>query len=171
MESRDVYIICFEGPAEENLFAYLKARFCVQKKSFKPASLRGFDRLDIFKRKYNQILKASGLKKRKVGQNIHFVFFIDGDLDDTPAIIEYIEGEGHRYQINNQNTETVLLRMIGVNITVDTLLPDFRKKSKAKFAERFGKDAHMIKDDEFDRIITEQMFRTHFPVLRELFEN
>ena len=171
MKSKDVYLICFEGDAEENLFAYLKARFSKQNRRFTPAPLGGFSSLSIFKRKYNQVYKANGLKRRREGENIHFVFFIDGDLDDSPAIIAHIASEGHRYQTNIQNTETVLLRMVGINLTVDTLLPDFRKKSKARFLEKFGKKAHEMKDVDFDKIITEALFQTHFPLLRELFED
>ena len=171
MQSKDVYLMCFEGEAEENLFAYLKSRFCPTNKTFKPISLKGFSSLEVFKRKYNQIYKANGLKKRKLGEKVHFIFLIDGDLDETPAIITFIESEGHRHQTNNQNTESVLLRMAGINLTVDTLLPDFRKKSKAKFIEKFGKEAHQMKDIDLDKIITEELFRTHFPLLQELFEN
>ena len=169
MESKDVYLMCFEGEAEENLFAYLKSRFCDTNKSFKPISLKGFNSLEVFKRKYNQTYKANGLKKRKLGQKVHFVFFIDGDLDDTPAIIAFIESEGHRHQINNQNTESVLLRMAGINLIVSTPLPDFRKKSKAKFIERFGKEAHQLKDKDFDTIIDTVTFATNFPVLHQIF--
>lgn len=171
MQSKDVYLMCFEGEAEENLFAYLKSRFCLTNKTFKPVSLKGFNSLEIFKRKYNQVYRANGLKKSKLGEKVHFIFLIDADLDDTSAILAFIESEGHRYQTNNQNTESVLLRMTGINLNVDILLPDFRKKSKAKFFEKFDKEAHQMKDVDFDKIITEALFRTHFPLLRELFED
>jgi hypothetical protein len=170
MKSKDVYLMCFEGDAEEYLFAYLKARFCKQNKTFKPVPLKGVSSLALFKREYNKIYRAKGLNKKNT-ENVHFIFFIDGDLDDSPAIISFIESEGHRHQVNNPNAETILLRMAGVNLTVDTPLPDFRKKSKAKFIEKFGKEAHKMKDVELDKIITDALFRTHFPLLRELFED
>lgn len=170
MKPKDVYLVCFEGDAEENLFAYLKARFCKQNKTFKPVQLKGVSSLTLFKREYNKIYKAKGLKKKN-NENIHFIFFIDGDLDDSPAIIAFIESEGHRHQVNNPNAETVLLRMAGINLTVDTLLPDFRKKSKARFVEKFGKEAHQMKDIDLDKIVTDALFKTNFPLLCELFEN
>jgi hypothetical protein len=169
MQSKDVYLMCFEGEAEENLFAYLKSRFCPTNKTFKPISLKGFNSLEVFKRKYNQVYRANGLKKRKLGEKVHFIFLIDGDLDDTPAIITFIESEGHRHQTNNQNTESVLLRMTGTSLTVDTLLSDFRKKSKAKFVEKFGKEAHQMKDKDFDAILDEAIFTANFPMLHQIF--
>lgn len=170
MKSKDVYLVCFEGDAEENLFAYLKSRFCKQNKTFKPVQLKGVSSLALFKREYNKIYRAKGLKKKN-NENVHFIFFIDGDLDDSPAIVAFIESEGHRHQVNNPNAETVLLRMAGVTLTIDTLLLDFRKKSKGKFAEKFGKEAHRMKDADLDKIITESLYKTNFPLLRELFED
>jgi hypothetical protein len=170
MKSKDVYLVCFEGDAEENLFAYLKARFCKQNKTFKPVQLKGFSSLALFKREYNKIYKAKELKKKN-NENVHFIFFIDGDLDDSPEIVAFIESEGHQHQVNNPNTETILLRMAGVSLAVDTSLPDFRDKSKVKFADKFGKKAHQMKDVDLDKIITETLFRTNFPLLLKLFED
>lgn len=161
--------MCYEGDAEENLFGYLKRRFCKKVKSFKPAPLNGFNSLLVFKRKYNQVYRKNGLTRRNKGQNIHFVFLIDGDLDDTPDIVAYIEREGHTHQVNVLNTETLLLRMAGVNLAVDVPLADFRDKAKARFLAKFGKKAHLMKASDFDAIIDEAKFIQNFPTLHRLF--
>ena len=171
MQLKDVYIICSEGEAEDNLFGYLKTKYNSKKKSFKAKPLGGFSTITVFKRKYNRVYKEIGLRGSKPNERVHFVFLIDNDLDDSDKIVEFIRTEGHEVQLCERNTETALLGLAGVTLTVDTPLPDFRKKFKTKFIEKFGKEAHKMKDADFDELFDESIFATNFAVLHKIFNS
>lgn len=172
MQTKDVYLIFTEGETEDTLFGYLKARFNTKNKSFKPQpSMVGVANLTNFKGKYKKIFTRIGLKRSKPNEKVHFVFLIDNDLDDSDAIANFIRCEGHLVQLCDKNTETVLLRLSGTNLAVDVPLPDFRKKSKTKFKEVFGKEAQHMKAVDFEPLFNEAIFEENFPVLHTIFNS
>lgn len=170
MTTKDTYVICYEGEAEIGLFGFLKNKFCLKNKTFKPELIEGFDSFAIFQRKYNKIIKKWGLKQKDLKQKIHFIFLVDKDLDDSVKIEKFIKGQGNTVQFCDPNIEAVLLKLAGINLQQGTSLKDFRAKCKEKFKEKFGKEAHQMKDSDLIALIkNETIFNSNFPELKTIF--
>ena len=170
--ANDIYVICYEGKAEITLFGFLKNNFCKNNKTFKPELIEGFDTLEVFQRKYVKILKRWSFKPTALKQKIHFIFLVDKDLDDSSKIEKFIADNGHIVQFCNPNTEAVLLGLAGSNVIQDGNLKDFRAKCKAKFKEKFDKEAHKMKDTDLVVLIKDEAtFTKTFPQLNSIFND
>ena len=172
IKAKDIYVVCCEGETEINLFGFL-TKFNFKNKKFKVKDMEGFSSLPLFKRKYNQILKEWSIKPKKdtLNKKIHFLFFIDKDLEESKKIETFIKSNGHTVQFCDKNTESVLLRIVGVNVEEDTNLKDFRAKCKERFKIKFGQEAHKMKGEDLIKIIQDvQTFKDNFLELYTIFD-
>ncbi len=170
--TKDVYVICCEGPTEYNLFGFFKTYFCSKPLSFKYEIMGGFNDLKTFSNKVSSLTRKYEIKPKKLSEKIHFFFMADYDLDDSQKIALYIKGLRHKVQLCNPNPEGVLLEIVGKKIknTIDS--KNFRSICKKNFLSHFGKEAQHMKNIDLIKIIPNNIiFKTYFPEIHKLFNS
>lgn len=160
------YLLLSEGTTEFNLFAYLtKNKF---RALFGASSVQFSNRVEIIK-DGKQIVSQGKLegvsdithftskhvliKAKYAGQRLFY--FLDKDIDDSSAIEALITQDGDLVQFMEYNSEHLLLRLAGKNPKDPSdfkNLSIFRPYCKKEFVKQFGKNAHKLKDTDFDSI-------------------
>ncbi len=173
IRQKKVVIAFCEGPAEINIFSFLKSQFSNKKIEFrKTIYLGGFGDFKVFKRKYDKKIKEQNLKPKKDYTNVKFLFVIDYDLADSERIKKFLETNSHSSQLCSPNTEGMILTIIGKPQTRDVGDKDFRKKCKDKFKNQFDCEAHRLKEVKLKEIFnSEEVFKKTLPILYDLFKS
>lgn len=170
---REVIIPFCEGEAEINLFSFLNHKFSNKKLHFaKPINIKGFSDLNVFKRKYDKLRIGQNLKPKKDFAKVRFLFIFDNDLADSVKIMSFLSDKGHLVQLCDPNTEGMLLKVVGVNLGINTKTNIYRKKCKESFIKNFGCEAHKLKDDKLNSILgTPSIIKRELPDLWKIFSN
>ncbi len=157
------YLLLCEGTTESNLFGYITTKKF--KESFEKSNvqfsikielvedgisqgkLNGVSDIKNFKKKYKSIREKYKGQKR--------FFMLDKDIDDSSDIENLIKKKGDIVQFLKYNSEHLLLRLAGKkpkNPQDFENLKNFRDCCKKEFVKQFGKNAHELKDTDFDSI-------------------
>ncbi len=172
IKTKNIYIVCCEGASEVNIFGFLKKKYANQSLAFKVHDLKGFNDHKNFLRAYNSVIKKWSLKPKQNSKNtnVHFIFFIDNDLEESEMIKNTIIKGGHMLQFSEPNIEGLLLSIVGDKQGQNFRNEDFRQKCKDSFLYKFEISAAKIKDAILDSIFTELIFSKNLTTLAKLFK-